>query len=986
MTISALSFGNPSYSTDSFSPSDGDVNVIRFRSSETTRLSRESLDENFWNLSNKINEILSLNIDSLSVGNDGKIAFANLSLSAGTGLSVSSSGEFTHGARGSTISGYSSFDLTSANLKFVDALNFDDLGHVKGYKTGTLSFNTSGHIGVSNSGNAVTISSSAYGSGDNPSFGSITASTAGIGTTEPQKTLDVKGTFAISNSKTSYWDFDRDDSDGSLKIADTGTERVRIDSNGNVGIGTTNPSSKLEISNTDGVGDADLAFSDEAGIKYTIGIKDGSQAFQISESSPLGATSSATQGTRFLIDTNGNVGIGDSSPQHKLDISTNDTTGLRLINPDSAEVNQSNDPPAILFQANGWDTNVGSRAYSARIRVSSNYSGASDRGNTHPVMNFDLETNENNPDDTLSTKMMINADGNVGIGTTATPSAPLEVVQPTANKYAFKAIRTDGTRLAGIYRDGSSNGTIGAYNASDDAKVWLNTNGDSYLTGGNVGIGTTTIDTDLHVKASSNAWTAGLKLEDYNAQNGWLLHPDSASGLMIGEVYSDDPDTAKPRFIISKGGSVSINGGLSVSVGNGTSNDMCQLSGTVSTSDGNNTVNGSGTNFSKELLVGDEVYINLVTYTVSSIASDTQMAVEPPTGYSSNGGFYRVTKRQLIHADKLTGNVGIGITTPASDLTIAKNGSDATFKIGSVLSQSSPLFANMTYRSDGDFEIHNNYASGDMEFHVQTGRYIKLNGNVTVDGNEVITTANVGNYATGGGVSIGTTASTALAGNTTTITSTQAAAITANSAKVGITSTQAAAITANSAKVGITTTQATKLDNIQAEANNYSLPLGSSSARGGFKIGYSPNGKNYPVQILYEQMFVNVPWTDTNTNTQLTTADVRSKFTAGTNITITDGEISSTASGSTYSLPTASSTVLGGVKIGANLSMVAGVVSVPVATNTVGGVTKLDGSKIKMNGSGQAYADGTQLAAATSTSFGVVKVSFSGGTLNISTT
>ena len=52
---------------------------------------------------------------------------------------------------------------------------------------------------------------------------------------------------------------------------------------------------------------------------------------------------------------------------------------------------------------------------------------------------------------------------------------------------------------------------------------------------------------------------------------------------------------------------------------------------------------------------------------------------------------------------------------------------------------------------------------------------------------------------------------------------------------------------------------------ISTTANNYSLPAGSSSTRGGFKIGYTENGKNYPVEVSSEKMYVNVPWTDTNT-------------------------------------------------------------------------------------------------------------------------
>ena len=55
-----------------------------------------------------------------------------------------------------------------------------------------------------------------------------------------------------------------------------------------------------------------------------------------------------------------------------------------------------------------------------------------------------------------------------------------------------------------------------------------------------------------------------------------------------------------------------------------------------------------------------------------------------------------------------------------------------------------------------------------------------------------------------------------------------------------------------------------------AFASAYSLPLGTSSARGGFKIGYSESGKNYPVELSSEKMYVNVPWTDTNTDTNTT--------------------------------------------------------------------------------------------------------------------
>ena len=63
-----------------------------------------------------------------------------------------------------------------------------------------------------------------------------------------------------------------------------------------------------------------------------------------------------------------------------------------------------------------------------------------------------------------------------------------------------------------------------------------------------------------------------------------------------------------------------------------------------------------------------------------------------------------------------------------------------------------------------------------------------------------------------------------------------------------------------------------KLDSIEFNANDYSLPLATNSTRGGIQVGYTANGRNYPVQLSGEKAYVNVPWTDTNTTYGLATS------------------------------------------------------------------------------------------------------------------
>lgn len=89
------------------------------------------------------------------------------------------------------------------------------------------------------------------------------------------------------------------------------------------------------------------------------------------------------------------------------------------------------------------------------------------------------------------------------------------------------------------------------------------------------------------------------------------------------------------------------------------------------------------------------------------------------------------------------------------------------------------------------------------------------------------------------------------------------------------------------------------------------IPAATSSTYGGIQIGYTTSGKNYAVQLNNGKAYVNVPWTDTDTT-----------YTAGTNISI-----SGTTINCTYTLPTASSSVLGGVKVGSNITLSSGTIS-----------------------------------------------------------
>jgi len=138
----------------------------------------------------------------------------------------------------------------------------------------------------------------------------------GIGTTSPQKLLDVRGEFAISNSNTSYWNFNRDDTSGALKIQDTGTDTVSILTSGEVQIkhqaaGQTVLSCEALYDGASNTSVDIATFARQGGaVKSAIKYDDPSTSISIGTTTDHKFNLMTNDTTRMTIDTSGNVGIG----------------------------------------------------------------------------------------------------------------------------------------------------------------------------------------------------------------------------------------------------------------------------------------------------------------------------------------------------------------------------------------------------------------------------------------------------------------------------------------------------------------------------------------------------------------------------------------------------------------------------------------------------------------------------------------------------
>ena len=310
-----------------------------------------------------------------------------------------------------------------------------------------------------------------------------------------------------------------------VTVETSGTERVRVDSSGNVGIGTASPS-------IDWSGDARALRINGSGTQ-ACGVRasnaNGSAELVISGTTSLWGLYSPsnlpfalyTAGTeRLRIDSSGNVGIGTTSPSGRLSVSSGSAAQYASFNSNAANGGY------LTIESSG--TVHGDIGTAAQL-VSGG--SASDFGiNARGLRNLVLGTNN-------AERLRIDSSGNVGIGTTS-PAARLHILGAGATSYDYVDGHTVGQALylqstGGASGDGGQilfGATQGVFagikgfisNGSGPAGSLVFqtrfTSGNVLgrliiLDNGNVGIGTMfpsaqlELSTDSAKKPSTNTWT-----------------------------------------------------------------------------------------------------------------------------------------------------------------------------------------------------------------------------------------------------------------------------------------------------------------------------------------------------------------------------------------------------------------------------------------------------------------------------------------------
>jgi hypothetical protein len=537
--------------------------------------------------------------------------------SAGTsGQVLSSTGSGTDWVSLSEISGVDGTGTANYVAKWSDT---DTITNSQLFDNGT-------NVGIgTNSPNAsykLTISGSTYQVGTNSK---IYVDNGGIG--GASAILGVVGTsYGYLNTDGAY----------PFVFQTNSTERMRITSGGNVGIGTTSPATKFDVQLAT---NKHILFHNGNGEAEILGTTDNGSYY-----APLFISATPLV---LNVNNNSNVGIGTSSPSYKLHVEGT------IYSPVYTSGNITINAGDFLFSADGGGDGFQMDYYNGQMYLGNN-AGTS----WHMVM----QDNGNVGIGTTSPSEMLEVNGNVQIGSSV--DAKLYMVSSGGNGYNERFF-IEGYADGGTYGGGFKLSTRNDSNIFNTA-VTVNRNG-------LVGIGTTSPSTLLDVRGEvSVAYNATYGLRFYNdARNNWSFIGNSVSGS----------SSANLRFGDATGEVMRITGG---NVGIGTTNPGYRLE----VNGGSDTFVASFINSSASqsfIRVGDTSDANYSGLALYSDSGSGQM-FKNGTGSNSWGGnaslnIYNSNGSIAFHPNNTanamfiatSGNVGIATTAPSEKLHVSGN-------------------------------------------------------------------------------------------------------------------------------------------------------------------------------------------------------------------------------------------------------------------------------------------------------------------------
>ncbi|MFN4233396.1 MAG: hypothetical protein ACK4IK_01175 [Bacteroidia bacterium] len=331
-------------------------------------------------------------------------------------------------------------------------------------------------------------------------------------------------------------------SDGHFSFETDGVTNVRFQDNGNVGIGTTAPNARLHVNGTVRVNDNDIYFRGGADLGHGLGWYGTGKLFNgINVDGPvlyghsggvLATTFGSVLNPVLSWKSNGNVGIGTTSPTTKLHVENASSPALRIVDGTQAAGR------VLTSDANGNATWAAANATTW---------GTTGNGSTNASTNF-IGTTDNNAFVTRTNnveRMRVSETGNVGIGTN-NPLYRLHVegpdirmtntgggfqlkyfnsTQPTTDQTIQVSVGGWGTVVLANIHTNCNNTTFGAlFMVANNGNVQIisqgSTNGGSLSASGNV----ITINTLCQQYTYTVTVSGGVAtFTPFSATNPWFL-------------------------------------------------------------------------------------------------------------------------------------------------------------------------------------------------------------------------------------------------------------------------------------------------------------------------------------------------------------------------------------------------------------------------------------------------------------------------------